>query len=214
MSYRLNVQLDRDPILAAAQRCVQRWGMERVTVDDIAEESGISRATLYRLFPGGKQVLFEAMHRESIDEFLHDLDVQLNAADNLEDLVVAILFEAHRALNADEQLQVMLASRPGDVLTSMAFGDLPRIFEAATAMLTPRVAPMIGESRAGELAEWLSRIVISCFLVPSKHVNFTDLDDTRTFARAHVLPAFTTVHSTCTTVETPLCSPAGERQSL
>ncbi len=202
------MNFDRDPILAAGNRCVQRWGMERVTVDDIAEEAGISRATLYRLFPGGKQVLFEAMHRESIAAFLYELDEQLNATDNLEDLVVAILFEAHRALNADEQLQVMLASRPGDVLTSIAFGDLPRIFEAATTMLTPRVAPMIGEERAGELAEWLSRIVVSCFLVPSQHVNFADVDDTRKFARTFVMPAFSTLQDT----PQPL-TPTGERRS-
>ena len=37
--------------------------MAKVTVDDIAAEAGLSRATLYRLFPGGKDVLYEALRR-------------------------------------------------------------------------------------------------------------------------------------------------------
>ena len=47
-----------DRVLDAAKRCCERWGMAKVTVDDIAAEAGISRATLYRLFPGAKEVLY------------------------------------------------------------------------------------------------------------------------------------------------------------
>ena len=46
--------------MEATARCCERWGVEKVTVDDIARESGVSRATLYRVFPGGRVTLFEA----------------------------------------------------------------------------------------------------------------------------------------------------------
>jgi AcrR family transcriptional regulator len=40
-------------VLDAAKVCIERWGMAKITIDDIANEAGVSRATLYRLFPGG-----------------------------------------------------------------------------------------------------------------------------------------------------------------
>jgi AcrR family transcriptional regulator len=184
-----------DQILEAARRCTARWGRERVTIDDIAEEAKISRATLYRLFPGGKQVLYEAMREQGISTFLAELDSHLAYAETLEDLVVSILTEATRLLKADEQLQVMLASQPGDVLTSLGFEDLPRTFAAATVVLTPRVAPFIGEERSAELAEWLSRVVLSFFFVPSVFTDLSDPMSARRFAHTFVLPAFIPEHS-------------------
>ena len=41
-------------VLEAAKACCARWGIDKVTIDDIAAESGVSRATLNRMFPGGK----------------------------------------------------------------------------------------------------------------------------------------------------------------
>ena len=48
-------------VLDAARRCVDRWGLGKLTIDDVATEAGVSRATLYRLFPGGMDVLFDAL---------------------------------------------------------------------------------------------------------------------------------------------------------
>ena len=50
-----------DRVLDATERCCEKWGIAKVTVEDIAAESGVSRATIYRMFPGGKDVLFEAL---------------------------------------------------------------------------------------------------------------------------------------------------------
>ncbi|MGA0271050.1 MAG: helix-turn-helix domain-containing protein, partial [Ilumatobacteraceae bacterium] len=46
-----------DRVLDAVLECSQRWGYERMTIDDVVERSGVSRATIYRLFPGGREVL-------------------------------------------------------------------------------------------------------------------------------------------------------------
>ena len=56
-----------DAVLDAAKRCVERWGMAKVTIDDIAADAGVSRATLYRLFPGGKDVLYDAMRVRELE---------------------------------------------------------------------------------------------------------------------------------------------------
>jgi AcrR family transcriptional regulator len=180
-----------DRVLDAAKRCCVRWGMNKVTVDDIAAEAGISRATLYRLFPGGKEVLYEALRRRDSADFFTELQAHVDRADSLGDLLVRIVVEATRQLRSDEHLQVMLASRPGEVAMTLNFDGLPVIFETATAYLTPLVAGWIGEDRSAELAELLSRLVVSYFLTPSRFVDFGDPASARRFIRNHVLPAFT-----------------------
>jgi AcrR family transcriptional regulator len=179
-----------DRVLFAAERCCERWGMERVTIDDIAAEAGISRATLYRLFPGGKDVLFEALRQRSTEIFFTRLSTRLHAADSFEGVIASVLAESTKALREDEHLQVMLASRPGEVVYSLGFADQPRIIDVATQFLTPLVAPFIDASRAGALAEWLVRVVLSYFFTPSTHVDLADEDSAAAFARAFVLPAF------------------------
>ena len=60
-------------VLHAAKACTERWGLDRLTIDDIAHASGVSRATIYRLFPGGKDVLFEALRVRELEEFFAEL---------------------------------------------------------------------------------------------------------------------------------------------
>ena len=49
-------------VAEALLRCVARWGLAKTTIEDLAREAGVSRATVYRLVPGGKQaVLYVAV---------------------------------------------------------------------------------------------------------------------------------------------------------
>ena len=91
-------------ILDAAKRCFEQWGVSKVTIDDIATASGVSRATLYRLFPGGKEVLFSALQVRELTDFFDRLTAEANGVDDLEDLVVRLIVTATRELRADEHL--------------------------------------------------------------------------------------------------------------
>jgi AcrR family transcriptional regulator len=53
----------RRRVLDAALDQVGRHGLARLSMDDLAATAGVSRATLYRLFPG-KSALFDALIRE------------------------------------------------------------------------------------------------------------------------------------------------------
>jgi len=181
-----------DRVLDAAKHCCERWGLAKVTVDDIAAEARTSRATLYRLFPGGKDVLYEALRRRETTVFFAELDAHIAGADSLEEMLVRTVVAATQQLRADEHLQVMLASQPGDVAASLTVDGLPVIFENATTLLAPRVAGWIGEDRAAELAELLSRVVLSYFLAPSRFVDLGDPESAERFLRHHVLPAYLT----------------------
>ena len=57
---------------SGAYECIALAGMAKTTVDDVAAASGVSRATIYRLFPGGKdEVLRETVGWEMDRFFLH-----------------------------------------------------------------------------------------------------------------------------------------------
>jgi AcrR family transcriptional regulator len=170
-------------VLDAAKACCERWGFAKVTIDDIAAESGVSRATLYRLFPGGKDVLFEALRVRELDDFFAVLASQLDTTDTLEDLLVATVVAATRELRADEHLALMLASEPGETLSQLTVDGLPRIIRMATVTLTPAVARYIAADAAQRLIDVLARLTISYFLAPSADVDLGDEQSARSFLR-------------------------------
>jgi AcrR family transcriptional regulator len=184
------VKGDRDRVLDAAKRCCERWGVAKVTVDDIAAEARISRATLYRLFPGGRDVLYEALRVRETEEFMATLTEHVAGATTFEEVVVRGVVGATRMLQTDEHLKLMLASEPGEVASDLTVAGLPRIFRVATIFLTPFFAPYIGRDQSARLAEWLARVVISYFLAPSRYVDLADEASATDFVRSFVLPAF------------------------
>lgn len=170
-------------ILDAAKRCVEHWGFEKTTVDDIAAEAGVSRATLYRLFPGGKDVLFEALRVRERAEFFDMLTAEVTDLDDLEELVVRLVVTATRALRADEHLALMLAAAPGETLVQLTAAGVPRIVATATDYLAPLLKPHLDPGAAPVVIELLVRLTLSYFLAPSTHVDFADPDSARAFLR-------------------------------
>ena len=170
-------------VLDAAKTCCERWGFAKVTIDDIAAESGVSRATLYRLFPGGKDVLFDALLVRELEEFFALLASQVETTDNLDDLLVATVVAATRELRADQHLAMMMASEPGEALSQLTVAGLPRIIRMATVTLTPLVGSYVPPQTATRLIDVLARLTISYFLAPSDDVDLGDEDSARNFLR-------------------------------
>ena len=177
-------------VLDAAKTCCEKWGVAKVTIDDIATQSGVSRATLYRLFPGGKEVLFEGLRLQELTDFFTRLSGHIDGAVGLEDLLVRTVVAATDELRADQHLSLMLASEPGDTLGQLTVEGLPRIMRVATVFLVPFVDPYLPRRESAALVELLSRLVISYFLAPSDHVDLGDPESARTFINTFILPAF------------------------
>jgi AcrR family transcriptional regulator len=168
-------------VLDAVQRCCDRWGIAKVTVDDIAAEAGISRATIYRMFPGGKDVLFEALRVRELEEFFTDLRAQVEGADSLEELLVRTVVVATQALRDDEHLALMLASEPGTILGQLTVEGVPRIIRFATSFLAPLADPYLDRAQSRALLDVLSRLTISYFLAPSDTIDLGDEASARSF---------------------------------
>src|SRR5437763_1086313 len=107
-------------VIDAALRCIARWGIGKTTLDDVAREASCSRATIYRLFPGGKDALLDAITTSELDRFFTGLARRFDEAADLEDLLVGGVVYASRALSGHEALQFVLAYEPELVLPKVA----------------------------------------------------------------------------------------------
>lgn len=170
-------------ILDATKACCGKWGHSKVTADDIAAAAGLSRATLYRVFPGGKDVVFDALRVRELEEFFGRLRTGLAGAASLEDVVVGAVVTATRELRADDHLAAMMASAPGDALGELTVDGMPRIVRMATITLTPFVSPFLAPAEGRRLIDVLARLTISYFLAPSDDVDLGDSDQARAFLR-------------------------------
>jgi AcrR family transcriptional regulator len=121
-----------ESIVLAARASVRRWGWDKVTMDDICAEAGVSRATLYRMFPGGRDVLFDAMREVRRREFFEKLRSKVEGADTFEEFMVRAITVASVELRDDTELATMIATTPGETLGHLTISDVPHIVSSAT----------------------------------------------------------------------------------
>jgi AcrR family transcriptional regulator len=176
-------------ILAAAPRCIARWGLTKTTLDDLAREAGCSRASIYRHFPGGKdQVLVAALLYEEARLF-GELAPHLEAAESLEDLLVIGLSGAARFLDDNEALQYLMDHEPEVVLPHIAFDRVGPMLHRVSAFAGPYLERFLAPRDAAEVAQWVTRLLLSYTLRPSEHVDLRQPDQARRFVDTFVLPA-------------------------
>ncbi len=181
-------------VLDAVKSCCERWGIAKVTIDDIAKQSGVSRASLYRMFPGGRDTLFEAHRVYELDQFFETVLSEIDTAGTLDALLTSIVVSSTRALRNDEHIAVMLASEPGEVAADMTVDGLPRIIRVASAYLAPLVDQYMSRADGRALIDVVSRLVISYFLAPSDHVDLADSEQAHKFLAPFIAPYMATVH--------------------
>jgi AcrR family transcriptional regulator len=185
--------VDHD-VVDAALACFGRWGIAKTTRDDIAREAGCSRATVYRLFPGGKDVVIEAVAMRELARFFTELsDALERTSGDLESLLVTGIAFTTRSIRAHEPLQFVLAHEPEVILPLVAFDRCDRVLDRAGAFCAPWLAPHLGTEWAARAGEWLTRMVLSNTLVPSDGFDLAREDDARRFVSCFVLPGLTAV---------------------
>lgn len=176
-------------VRVAALACVARLGLRKTTLDDIARQSGLSRATVYRAFPGGKEALLDAVLGAEIGRFFEELADDLAPFDALDDILVAGVTTSMRYLLTHEALRTVLEREPHLVLPRVALPGHSGALAAAKAFVAPYLRPHLGSDEATDrAAELLVRIVLSYALQPSPHLDPFDPESVRSFVSLHLLP--------------------------
>lgn len=174
-------------VLDATILCLGRWGLAKTRLDDIAHEASLSRASVYRLFPGGKDTVVRAAIAAELDAFGHGLAARLTGTTSLEDVLTTTLVYATVSLRDHEALQFLLAHEPDQVLPHLAFGRFDQVLAGAAAIGRPWLEPYVGAA-AARASEWVARLVVSYALAPSEHFDLGDEADARRFTRMFLLP--------------------------
>lgn len=174
-------------LLLAAGRCMARWGISKTTVADLATEAGCSRATVYRVFPGGKDQIMATYGIYELKGFFAEVTRRVESQDTLEEALVTLITSATRGLAEHEGFQFMITHEPGLVLPYLGFDNIDRIYRLSVDALAPafeRFAP----GRAAELVEITARITLSHVFQPSASLDVRDAGDVRRLVRRHLLP--------------------------
>src|SRR5688572_14821951 len=98
-------------VVDGALRAIARFGLSKLTVDDVAREAGISRATLYRYFPGRSAVLAAVIETET-ERLRQGLDEALADVSTLAEGLAAVAGFGSRAFADHAALQHLLATEP------------------------------------------------------------------------------------------------------
>ncbi len=177
-----------DRILDATLRCTARWGVAKTTLDDIAREAGCSRATVYRVFPGGKDVLLAATWTREVETFAEALLAEILVAPTLEDVLVLAITESCRAIAGHDALQNLMVHDPGAVMPLLSFDALDPFLAWTAVYATPALERFVPLAAGHELAEWCARLIISYGFEPTPALDLTDAAVTRRFVRTFMLP--------------------------
>jgi AcrR family transcriptional regulator len=205
---------DRPPrarIVDGALSCLARQGTVKTTVDDIARQSGVSRATVYRVFPGGKVEVLASVVDTEVAHLFSGLGVRMGAADSLPDVLVNGIVEAYTRITEHPALSYLVAHEPDVVLGHLAFDDSNRLLATATRFVGPFLARWMDPEESARVAEWSTRIVLSYCISPSAHTDLADPAQVRTLVETFVLPGIRALRTPDSSAPVDLSRYAGDR---
>ena len=176
-------------LVDAALRCIARWGIRKTSLDDIAREAGVSRATVYRVFPGGKDRLVEVVFCHEAGRFLHDVDRELAAAQTLDDLLVTGMTAMLGVASDHAVLGSVIRHEPELVLPHFAFHQLDRVLDLAEVLCRPHLERFLPAADVRPAAELLARVVLSFGFRPAAWVDPHDPASIGRLVRTYLTPA-------------------------
>ena len=161
----------RDRILAGTYACIARSGLERTTVEDAARESVVSRATIYRWFPGGRDELLNETIAWQTDQFFSRLAAEVADAPTFAEVVTRAIMSAHRWIAEHEVLQQLVTTEAGRLVPAIT-AEMRRLVPEIGHFVEPYlVREGVADPRAS--GEYVARVVVSHIGSPGRW----DLDD-------------------------------------
>ena len=182
----------RARVLEGAYECIARRGMAKTTVDDVAAASGVSRATIYRIFPGGKDEVLRDTVGWEMDRFFLRLGEELGDAADFPEFLERALPLARQELLEHTVLQKVLETEP-DRLNALhhraaAPGDRRhrRLLPAPPRARPRRRAWSRPTPTSPAVAEYVARLSLSLIASPGRH-DLTDPAEVRRLVRGELL---------------------------
>jgi len=179
----------RRRLLEAGYACISRYGISKTTVEDVARVAGMSRATVYRYFPGGREQLVREVISWEAGRFFARLAEAVSGAGSLAEQLEETVWFARRAFLEHEVLQKVLETEPELILPQLTV-ESSRVLPFVRAFLATHVTR--ADLRAGlgvdEAADFLARLVLSYIASPGSW-DLSDRDQVRQLVATELLAA-------------------------
>jgi AcrR family transcriptional regulator len=152
----------RERVLEATYECVARYGLAKTTVEDVTRVAKVSRASIYRYFPGGRDELMNAVIAWETGRFFGRLAEAVAGAPDFASLLEEALFFAHRAVEEHGVLQKVLQTEPELLLPQLTI-ESDRVLGFICQFLVPylereTLRPGMDVQQA---ADYVSRMLLS-----------------------------------------------------
>jgi AcrR family transcriptional regulator len=180
-------------ILAATAECVAAQGLRGTSIDDIAAAAGCARATVYRLFPGGRSGLMAAVAEVQVAEVLAVAGAAVDAEDDLASAVAGAVHASCVELAGHAALQRLLVEEPGAVLPFISFDRLGPLLALAADWGRAHLARFLPVDEAEAVGEWCARVVLAHLRSPGSPTDTTDPVAVRRLVEHHLLPGLADV---------------------
>lgn len=168
----------RGKVLEGGLVSIGQYGLARTTVDDVAQASGVSRATIYRHFPGGRDQIVRDTVAWEMGRFFSSLGEAVAAAPDLCVLLEDALVFARKALAQHIVFQRVMQTEPERLLPLLTVESF-RILPLIGGFLVPYLERERDAGRLrdgadiGRTADYIARMVLSCIGASGVY----DLDD-------------------------------------
>lgn len=184
----------RQRMVDAAAVCIDRYGLTKTTVEDVATEAKVSRATIYRYFRNRDELMLEVLLDElgrSMDQPVGSFFEAVASPQDLADAIVDVAAAVLTAIRNDDKLHHLI-ERDGPGFSATISGASRALFTTSAGELVPplRTAQQKGFTRPGidldEAAEWILRSILSLLIVegPTAH----SPDDERRLLQQFLVP--------------------------
>ena len=186
-----DVDATRERILAAAYAQADAHGLGQATVEGVAQAAGLSRATVYRHFPGGKDELIEAVISWEVARFFDRLGEQIDDAPDFASWLTRGLLVARRQLEEHTLLQRLLQAEADQLVPRLV-----TVMPLVKAVLRDQLAARLARERLrpdvdrGVGAELLARLIVSFIGTPGVW-RLDDPAEAERLVRTQLLPTVT-----------------------
>lgn len=174
----------------AALGCFGRYGIAKTTMDDVAREAGISRATLYRQVES-REALLHATIRAEARRITTLVEEATSGVAETPELLAAVLGVLAAELAEHEVLHNLLETEPEQLLAPLS-EDQPYVLEMISSYCGPAVRRSIA---AGELdradadatVDYVSRMLVLFAVERSDRVDLATAEGCRDVVANEIL---------------------------
>jgi AcrR family transcriptional regulator len=178
-------------ILAAAEQCLARLGLARLSLTDVAVQAGLSRGAVYLHFADRKALIDAVLTRASA-RFVAGCAVTVDRHHTLVGQVAqaAVFIREHQG---DRVLSLRLPADEESLLAILLTSRLERVVEEWVEFWLPYVAEAQGrgEVRQGldlrQSSEWIVRMVLSFAIMPAVSFDADSPAQVRAFVRSFIV---------------------------